>query len=93
MVSAWCRRLFPNPPFPLSSHFLALDDISRALAKDAFTFKYLTASLTSFNLLDDVNGSSLSLKFEKKEGDLFIFLEMLKGATQFALTQEGRKRA
>lgn len=66
------QEAFSEPPlFPLSSHSLALDDISRGLAKDAFTFKYLTACLTSLNLLDDVNGSSLSLKLEKKKREIF----------------------
>lgn len=72
---------FWTPPFPLSSHFLALDDISRGLVKDAFTFKYLTASLTSFNLLDDVNGSSLSLKFEKRGRSFHLLGNVKRGHT------------
>lgn len=91
MVPAWCRRLFPNPPFPLSSHSLALDDISRGLAKDAFTFKYLTASLTSFNLLDDVNGSSLSLKFGKKGGRSFHLLGNVKRGHTVRLNARRKK--
>lgn len=54
-------------------HFLAVDDISRGPDKDAFTFKDLTASLTSFYLLDDVTGSRLLFKKKKKSFMIWAF--------------------
>lgn len=74
-------------------HFLAADDISKGPDKDAFTFKYLTASLTSFYILDDVNSSRLLFKKKKIFHDLGFSSswKCLKG-TQSSLQPKERGR-
>lgn len=73
----------------------------RGFAKRAFAFLYLTSSKTSFNLLHDVNRSSLSLKAKRrssfrlgnvKRGHKVLFKASSEKEPEDGMVREGEER-